>query len=92
MATSDVGLCGFARVASVVDLWRHRQDTARASVRKEHEKEYNTILWLDVRSEVTALSSFERCCQALALPVFPSGEQEALHDAASVQAVLHLAA
>jgi tetratricopeptide (TPR) repeat protein len=55
---------------------------------EEHEKDYDTILWIDVRSEETARSSYERCCRALGLPVEAPLSDGLLQDMPSVQAVL----
>jgi hypothetical protein len=52
------------------------------------EKRYNTIFWIDVRSEETARSSYERCCRVLGLPVDPSSDNKLLQDTPYVQAVL----
>ena len=53
-----------------------------------HEEEYDTILWIDVRSEETARSSYERCCRALCLPIEAPTVDVPLQDIPAVQAVL----
>jgi hypothetical protein len=53
-----------------------------------HEEEYDTILWLDVRSAETTRSSYERCCRTLGLPVEAPVGDGALQDMPAVQAVL----
>ena len=55
---------------------------------KRYEEDYDTILWLDARSDETVRSSFERCCRALLLPVDTSAGQGLVQDAPPVQAVL----
>jgi predicted ATP-dependent serine protease len=55
---------------------------------EEHEKDYDTVLWIDVRSEETTRSSYERCCRALGLPVEATLNDGQLQDVPSVQAVL----
>jgi hypothetical protein len=55
---------------------------------ERHEKEYDTILWLDVRSAETARASYERCCRMLGLPVEAPISDGALQDMPVVQAVL----
>ena len=57
---------------------------------QEHDEEYKTVLWLDVRSEETARSSYERCCRALCLPVEVSTANRSLQDVPYVQSVLLL--
>jgi tetratricopeptide (TPR) repeat protein len=53
-----------------------------------NQEEYDTVLWLDVRSVETARSSFERCCRALDLKVETTSNNVPLHDVPPVQAVL----
>jgi tetratricopeptide (TPR) repeat protein len=55
---------------------------------EEHEEEYNTILWIDVRSEATARASYERCCRKLGLQVEAALSEGPLQDVPSVQVVL----
>lgn len=55
---------------------------------EDHEEEYNTILWLDARSEETARLSYERCCGELGLSGGAATTGERLQDVPSVQAVL----
>lgn len=55
---------------------------------EEHEEEYDTILWIDVRSEDTTRSSYERCCRALCLPIEAPTVDVLLQDVPAVQAVL----
>jgi tetratricopeptide (TPR) repeat protein len=57
---------------------------------QKHQEEYDTVLWLDVRSVETARSSFERCCRALSLNVEASLGDGPLQDVPPVQAVLSL--
>lgn len=57
---------------------------------EEHESEYDTILWIDVRSEKTAWSSYERCCCALRLPVGASNRIGSPQGISCVQAVSSL--
>lgn len=55
---------------------------------KEHDEEYDTVLWIDVRSEETARASYERCCRKLGLQVEATLSKGPLQDVPSVQAVL----
>jgi tetratricopeptide (TPR) repeat protein len=55
---------------------------------EEHEEEYDTILWIDVRSEETARASYERCCRKLGLQVEAVLSERPLQDVPSVQLVL----
>jgi hypothetical protein len=55
---------------------------------EEHEREYDAVLWIDVWSEETARSSYERCRLALGLPVEAPLSDGPLQDVPSVQALL----
>jgi hypothetical protein len=55
---------------------------------EEHEEEYNTKFWIDVRSEETARASYERCCRKLGLQVEAAPNEGTLQDVRSVQMVL----
>jgi hypothetical protein len=52
------------------------------------EENYDTILWIDVRSEGTARSSYKRCCRALCLPTKAAKFDLPLQEIPSVQVVL----
>jgi tetratricopeptide (TPR) repeat protein len=53
-----------------------------------HEEEYDTVLWIDARSEETARASYERCCRTLGLLFEAPIGDGPLQDVPSVQAVL----
>jgi hypothetical protein len=55
---------------------------------EEHEKGYNSILWIDVHSKEGTRSSYERCCRELGLPVEAALSGGPLQDDPFVQAVL----
>jgi len=55
---------------------------------EEHEDEYNSVLWVDVRSKETTRSSYERCCRELGLPVEAALDCGLLQDEPSVQGML----
>jgi hypothetical protein len=55
---------------------------------EEHEKDYDTVLWIDTRSEETARARYEWCRRMLDLPVGAPVGNGALQDMPAVQAVL----
>jgi tetratricopeptide (TPR) repeat protein len=55
---------------------------------EKHEKDYDTVFWIDVRSEETVRSSYERCCRTAGLPVDAATSDVPLQDIPAVQAVL----
>jgi tetratricopeptide (TPR) repeat protein len=55
---------------------------------EEHEDEFNSVFWIDVRSEETARASYERCCRELGLPVEAALDCGLLQDEPSVQVML----
>jgi tetratricopeptide (TPR) repeat protein len=55
---------------------------------EKHKAEYDTILWIDVRTKGTAQSSYERCCRELGLQVETATDDRPLQDVPYVQAVL----
>ena len=89
---------GNARTIALIGLGGTGKSQLALRFIERHEAEYDTILWIDVRDEETARSSFARCCRALGLPVErrrslglqaePSFEEEPLQDVPHVQAVL----
>jgi hypothetical protein len=91
---------GNARTIALIGLGGTGKSQLALRFIEKHEAEYDTILWIDVRDEETARSSFARCCRALGLPVElrrhslglqaePSFEEEPLQDVPHVQAVLN---
>lgn len=55
----------------------------------QHKRRYDTILCLDVRTEATTMSSFERCCGALSIAVERRQSTDGLlQDAPAVQKLL----
>ncbi|KAM0691630.1 hypothetical protein Q7P36_007829 [Cladosporium allicinum] len=79
---------GLAHATAVIGLGGTGKTQLVLRYIEEHEKDYDTILWIDVRSEETARSSYERCCRALGLPVEAPLSDRLLQDMPSVQAVL----
>lgn len=63
------GGTGLAHAVAVIGLGGTGKTQLVLRYIEEHEREYDTVLWIDVRSEKTAWSSYERCCRALRLPV-----------------------
>jgi tetratricopeptide (TPR) repeat protein len=55
---------------------------------EKHKAEYDTVLWIDVRTKETARSSYERCCRELGLQVETATDDRPLQDVPYVQAVL----
>lgn len=55
---------------------------------EEHEEDFDTVLWIDVRSEEAARSAYERCCRALGLAVKAPASDRPLQDVPAVQDVL----
>jgi tetratricopeptide (TPR) repeat protein len=55
---------------------------------EEHEGDYDTVLWIDVRSKETVRSSYERCCRSAGLPIEAATGDVPLQDTPAVQAVL----
>ncbi|KAM0701541.1 hypothetical protein Q7P35_009792 [Cladosporium inversicolor] len=52
---------------------------------EQHKKHYDTILWLDVRDEITTLFSSKRCCGALSIALPDRLTEGLLHDTPAVQ-------
>jgi len=82
------GGAGLAYAVSVTGLGGTGKTQLVLHYIEEHEKEYDTILWIDVRSEDTTRSSYERCCRALGLQVEAALNERPLQDVPSVQMVL----
>ena len=79
---------GLAHATAVIGLGGTGKTQLVLRYIEEHEKDYDTILWIDVRSEETARSSYERCCRALGLPVEALLGDVLLQDQPSVQVTL----
>jgi tetratricopeptide (TPR) repeat protein len=79
---------GLAHAAAVVGLGGTGKTQLVLHYIEEHEAEYDTVLWIDVSTEETARSSYERCCRVLGLAVEASSDNKLLQDAPCVQAVL----
>ena len=60
---------GLTHAVAVTDLEGTGKTQLVLRYIEEHEREYDAVLWIDVWSEETARSSYERCCLALGLPV-----------------------
>ncbi|KAM0712532.1 hypothetical protein Q7P37_011629 [Cladosporium fusiforme] len=82
------GVAGLAHALAVVGLGGTGKSQLALHYIAQHGKEYDTILWIDVRSQDTARSSYDRCCQALGLGD-SSASDKPLRDCPSVQKVLH---
>jgi hypothetical protein len=50
---------------------------------------YDSVLWLDVKDQETARSSFERCCHQLRLTIGHRTETKTLKDSTPVRKLLH---
>ena len=56
---------------------------------EKHKDDYQTILWIDARTQDTALTSFERCCQLLCLAIPPTSEAATpIQDRLAVKAII----
>jgi tetratricopeptide (TPR) repeat protein len=79
---------GLAYAVAVVGLGGTGKTQLVLRYIEEHQEDYDTVLWIDVRSEETARSSYERCCRELGLPVEDAAGDGPLQDVPAVQAVL----
>jgi Ni2+-binding GTPase involved in maturation of urease and hydrogenase len=80
---------GLAHAAAVIGLGGTGKTQLVLHYIEEHEAEYDTVLWIDVRTEETARSSYERCRRVLDLPVeAPPHDGSLLQDTPCVQAVM----
>jgi hypothetical protein len=82
------GGAGLAYAVAVIGLGGTGKTQLVLRYVEEHEDEYNSVLWIDVRSEETARASYERCCRKLGLQVEAALSEGPLQDVPSVQAVL----
>jgi tetratricopeptide (TPR) repeat protein len=82
------GGAGLAYAAAVTGLGGTGKTQLVLRYIKEHEKDYDTVLWIDVRSEKTARSSYERCCRTAGLPIEAATGDVPLQDTPVVQAML----
>jgi tetratricopeptide (TPR) repeat protein len=82
------GGAGLAYAAAVTGLGGTGKTQLVLRYIEEHEKDYDTVLWIDVRSEKTARSSYERCCRTAGLPIEAATGDVPLQDTSAVQAVL----
>jgi tetratricopeptide (TPR) repeat protein len=79
---------GLAHAVAVVGLGGMGKTQLVLHYIETHEAEYDTVLWIDVRSVETTHSSYERCCRVLGLQVETASEDKSLQDTPHVQAVL----
>jgi tetratricopeptide (TPR) repeat protein len=79
---------GLAYAVAVVGLGGTGKTQLVLRYIEEHEKDYDTVLWIDVQSEETARSSYERCCRTAGLPIEAATSDVPLQDIPAVQAVL----
>jgi len=79
---------GLAHAVAVIGLGGTGKTQLALRYIEEHEKDYDTVLWIDVRSEETTQSSYERCCRTAGLPVEAATGDVPLQDIPAVQAVL----
>lgn len=77
-----------AHSVTVVGLGGAKETQLVLNYIQTHEDEYNTIFWIDARSEETVRLSYQRCCRGFGLSVeatFPAGP---LQDTSAVHAVM----
>lgn len=55
---------------------------------EQHQKRYDTVLWLHARDRATTMSSFERCCSALSIELNERPTEGLMHDLPAVQKLL----
>jgi tetratricopeptide (TPR) repeat protein len=80
---------GLAHAAAVIGLGGTGKTQLVLHYIEEHEVEYDTVLWIDARTEETARSSYERCRRVLNLPVEATPHDGSLlQDTPCVQAVM----
>ena len=79
---------GLAHATAVVGLGGTGKTQLVLRYIEEHEKDYDTVLWIDARSEETARSSYERCCRTAGLPIEATTGDVPLQGIPAVQAVL----
>ena len=79
---------GLAHAVAVIGLGGTGKTQLVLRYIEEHEDEYNSVLWVDVRSKETTRSSYERCCRELGLPVEAALDCGLLQDGPSVQGML----
>jgi tetratricopeptide (TPR) repeat protein len=79
---------GLAHAVAVIGLGGTGKTQLVLRYIEEHEGNYDTVFWIDLRSAETTLSSYERCCRAIGLPVEAALSDGALQDVPCVQAVL----
>lgn len=81
---------GLAHAVAVIGLGGTGKTQLVLHYVETREADYDTILWIDVRSKETARLSYERCLRALRLlvPIETSSDDRPLQDVPSVQAVL----
>ncbi|GAB7328586.1 hypothetical protein MBLNU13_g00533t2 [Cladosporium sp. NU13] len=82
------GGAGLAYAVAVIGLGGTGKTQLVLHYIEEHEEEWDTILWIDVRSEETARSSYERCCHKLGLRAEAALNEGPLQDVPLVQMVL----
>lgn len=60
---------GLAHAVAVIGLGGTGKTQLVLRYIEEHEGNCDTVFWIDLRSAETTLSSYERCCRVLGLPV-----------------------
>jgi hypothetical protein len=83
-----LGGAGLAHGATVFGLGGTGKTQLVLRYIETHMTLYDSVLWLDVHSQETARSSFERCCRQLRLPIDRRTEARALPDSVAVHALL----
>jgi hypothetical protein len=83
-----LGGAGLANGATVFGLGGTGKTQLVLRYIETHKALYESVLWLDVHSQETTKSSFERCCRQLGLPVDRRTEAQILQDSIPVRTVL----
>jgi hypothetical protein len=83
-----LGGAGLAHGATVFGLGGMGKTQLVLRYIEAHKTLYDRVLWLDVHSQETTRSSFERCCRQLGLPIDRRTEAHTLQDSDSVRTVL----
>ena len=83
-----LGSTGLAYAAAIIGLGGTGKTQLVLRYIEEHEEEYDTVLWIDVRSEETTRSSYERLCRTAGLPIEAATGDVPLGEIPAVQAVL----
>jgi hypothetical protein len=83
-----LGVAGLAHGVTVFGLSGMGKTQLVLQYIETHKTLYESVLWLDVHSQETTRSSFERCCRKLGLPIGRRAETQQLQDSVSVRTIL----